>query len=157
MRDCLTKKPGESTGATRILALFAATLLLIDAAPLSAGSLVPYLGNFPPLPNPLVIRDWKQTALDYNQLAFNPSITGPLLPLLHEYTANTAAGYSGPAFGLPSYVGNPPGGGEALSVLGATLGGTLAGLDMAAFNGVTDRAFNSARLFIRLSTATAWS
>lgn len=98
-------------------------------------SLVPYLENFPPLPAPLVIRDWKQTALDYHQLAFNSSITGPYLPLLHEYTANTAAGFSGPAFGLPSYVGNPRDSGEALTALGAVLGGTLAGLNLTALNG----------------------
>ncbi len=102
----------------------------------NSSSLVPYIESFPPVPNPLVIRNWKQTAVDYHQLAFNASATGPFLPLLYQYTANTAAGYSGPAFGLPSYVGNPAGGGEALSVLGATLGGTLAGLDMASFNGV---------------------
>jgi hypothetical protein len=98
-------------------------------------SLVPCLENFPPLPNPLVIRDWKQTALDYHQLAFNPSVTGQYLPLLYEYTVNTAAGYAGPAFGLPSYVGNPRDSGEGLTALGAVLGGTLAGLNMASLNG----------------------
>jgi hypothetical protein len=98
-------------------------------------SLVPYIENFPLLPNPLVIRDWKQTALDYHQLAFNPSVTGQYLPLLYQYTANTVAGYSGPAFGLPSYVGRTPDSGEALTALGAVLGGTLAGLNMASLNG----------------------
>lgn len=98
-------------------------------------SLVPYIENFPLLPNPLVIRDWKQTALDYHQLAFNPSVTGQYLPLLYQYNANTAAGYSGPAFGLPSYVGNSLNSGEALTALGAVLGGTLAGLNMASLNG----------------------
>ena len=98
-------------------------------------SLVSYIENFPPLPNPLVIRNWKQTAIDYHQLAFNPSVTGQFLPLLYEYTANTSAGYSGPAFSLPSYVGNPVSSGEALTVLGGVLGGTLAGLDMASLNG----------------------
>jgi hypothetical protein len=104
----------------------------------NVNSLVPYIENFPLLPNPLVIRDWKQTAGDYHQFAFNPFITGQYLPLLYEYTANTAAGYSGPAFGLPSYVGNPRDSGEALTALGAVLGGTLAGLNMASLNG-TDR------------------
>jgi hypothetical protein len=108
------------------------------ASATNVNSLVPYIENFPPLPNPLVIRDWKQTALDYHQLAFNPSVTGQFLPLLYEYTATTAAGYSGPAFGLPSYVGNPRDSGEALTALGAVLGGTLAGLNMASLNG-TDR------------------
>jgi hypothetical protein len=98
-------------------------------------SSIPYLENFPRLPNPLVIRDWKQTARDYHQLAFNPTVTGEYLPLLNEYTANTAAGFVGPAFGLPSYVGNPRDSGEALTALGAVLGGTLAGINMAALNG----------------------
>ena len=98
-------------------------------------SLVPYIETFPPLPNPLVIRDWKQTALDYHQLAFNPYASGQYLPLLYQYTVNTTAGYSGSAFGLPSYVGNPRDSGEALSALGAVLGGTLAGLNMASLNG----------------------
>lgn len=101
----------------------------------NVNSLVPYIENFPGLPNPLVIRDWSQTALDYHQLAFNPSVTGQYLPLIYEYTANTTAGFSGPAFGLPSYVGNPRDSGEALTALGAVLGGTLAGLNMASLNG----------------------
>lgn len=98
-------------------------------------SLVPYLEGFPPLPDPLVSRNWKQTATDYHQLAFNPSATGPSLPLLHEYTAHTAAGFAGPAFSLPSYVGNPVDSGEALTVLGAVLGGTLAGMNLSNLNG----------------------
>src|SRR6266568_9658797 len=105
------------------------------AAVANISSLVPYIENFPPLPSPLVIRDWKQTARDYHQLAFTPSVTGEDLPLLYEYTATTSAGFSGPTFGLPSYVGNPPDSGEALTVLGAVLGGTLAGLNMATLNG----------------------
>src|SRR6267154_402131 len=108
----------------------------ISLAPASnVVSLVPYIENFPPLPNPLVIRDWKQTASDYHQLAFNPSVTGPLLPLLYEYTVNTQAGYSGSAFSLPSYVGNPVSTGEALTVLGGVLGGPLSGINMATLNG----------------------
>ncbi len=108
---------------------------VVNALPQNANSLVPYIANFPTLPNPLVIRDWKQTALDYHQLAFNSSVTGQYLPLLYEYNANTAAGYSGPAFGLPSYVGRTSNSGEALTALGAVLGGTLAGLNMADLNG----------------------
>jgi hypothetical protein len=102
----------------------------------NSGSLVPYIEGFPPLPSPLVIQNWKQTASNYQQLAFNSPTTGPFLPLLYQYTAGTAAGYAGPAFSLPSYVGNPVGSGEALTVLGATLGGTLAGLNMASFHGL---------------------
>ena len=101
----------------------------------SPSSLIPYIETFPTVPTPLVIRDWKQTAMSYHQLAFNSSVSGQYLPLLYEYGLGTLAGYSGPAFGLPSYVGNPRDGGEALTALGAVLGGTLAGLNMAALNG----------------------
>ena len=102
----------------------------------SSSSLIPYLEGFPTMPTPLVVRNWKQTATGFHQLAFNPSASGQYLPLLYPYTLGTLAGYSGPAFGLPSYVGNPRDGGEALTALGAVLGGTLAGLNMAALNGV---------------------
>jgi hypothetical protein len=108
------------------------------AAPATPNSLIPYLEDFPRLPNPLVIRDWKHTARDYHQLAFNRNATGQYLPLLYDYTTTTLAGYSGPAFSLPSYVGLPHDTGEGLTALGAVLGGTLAGLDMASLDG-TDR------------------
>lgn len=101
----------------------------------SSSSLIPYLEGFPMLPTPLVIRDWKQTAANYHQLAFSPSASGQYLPLLYSYGLATLAGYAGPAFGLPSYVGNPPGGGEGITALGAVLGGTLAGLNMGSLNG----------------------
>ena len=105
------------------------------AALVTTNSLVPYLESFPSVPDPLVVRDWRQTARDYFQLAFNPNATGQHLPLLHDYTAATSAGYSGSAFGLPSYVGRPADSGEGLTALGAVLGGTLAGLDLASLNG----------------------
>ncbi|HVU27004.1 MAG TPA: hypothetical protein VHG71_04625 [Verrucomicrobiae bacterium] len=99
-------------------------------------SLIHYLETFPQLPTPSNLRDWKQTALSYHQLAFNASASGEYLPLLYPYTLTTQAGYSGPAFGLPSYVGNPHDGGEGITALGAVLGGTLAGLNMASYSNV---------------------
>lgn len=101
----------------------------------TTSGLIPYVSLFPSIPSPLVIRNWKQTATDYHQLAFNAGATGQHLPLLYQYSANTSAGYTGSAFGLPSYVGQTAGSGEALSVLGAVYGGTLAGLNMASLNG----------------------
>ncbi len=76
------------------------------AATADQNSLIPYVEGFPLLPSPLLIREWKQTAREYHQLVFDPGATGPFLPLLYEYTANTAAGYLGPAFGLVN--GNNP-------------------------------------------------
>ena len=119
---------------------------VVTASAPNANTLIPHITNFPTTPNPLVIRDWKQTALDYHELAFSPASTGQHLPLLNEYSISTAAGYFGPAFSLPSYVGRAPGTGEALSVIGAVLGGTLAGRDMANFNG-SDRVAQTEEYF----------
>ena len=47
-------------------------------------SLVPFIESFPALPDPLVLRDWKQNARDYAQTAFDPSLAGPFLPLIYE-------------------------------------------------------------------------
>jgi len=92
--------------------------------------------KFPNLPRPPAVRNWLKTARDYHHLVFDPSIRGEFLPLLEEYRETTDAGYNGPAFRLPSYINKPiVAGGEALAVLGAVLGGTLAGLDMASYNG----------------------
>ncbi|HXI69166.1 MAG TPA: hypothetical protein VNN22_02295 [Verrucomicrobiae bacterium] len=129
----LTFTSGGTMAVTGVAYLDDISLALQTNASLS---LIPYIEGFPAMPTPLVVRDWKQTATSYHQLAFNPSATGQYLPLLYSYSVATLAGYSGPAFGLPSYVGNPRDGGEALTALGAVLGGTLAGLNMAALNGV---------------------
>jgi len=129
---CVTFTSGGSASVTGSAWLDDMSLAVLT--PESGG--IPYVHAFPDVPNPLVVRDWKQTATTYHQLAFNAALTGQHLPLLYDYSVTTAAGYSGSAFGLPSYVGQTPGGGEALTALGAVLGGTLAGMDMASLNGV---------------------
>ena len=58
----------------------------------NGNSLIPYVESFPTLPNPLVIRDWKKTATDYHLLAFNPSVSGPQLPLLYQVLAHYIRG-----------------------------------------------------------------
>jgi len=70
---------------------------------------IPYLDTFPEVPSPLNMRDWQQTAEQYNAVAFNTYNqfgTGPYLPLLNSVNVvtPTTGGYTGPAFGLPSYV-----------------------------------------------------
>lgn len=128
----LTFTSGGALAVTGVAYLDDVSLALQTNSP---SSLIPYIEGFPATPTPLVVRDWKQTALSYHQLAFNPAATGQYLPLLYSYSLVTQAGYSGPAFGLPSYVGNPRDGGEAITALGAVLGGTLAGLNMTSLNG----------------------
>jgi hypothetical protein len=102
----------------------------------NSSSLVPYIESFPPLPirsgYPRLEANRQQLPPIGFQLVHHRFVPAAALPIHRRH----CAGYSGPAFSLPSYVGNPVGSGEALSVLGATLGGTLAGLNMASFNGV---------------------
>jgi hypothetical protein len=89
---------------------------------------IAYLTGFPRLPAPFVVRDWKATAKAYDAWAFDETLTGPHLPLVT---------FDGPTFSLPSYLGSPDGG-EALAVLGAVLGGSLAGVDKTAVPGQRD-------------------
>ena len=80
---------------------------------------IAYLSGFPLLPQPFVVRDWKKTANDYDAWAFDETLQGPFLPLVT---------FDGATFSFPSYLGSLDGG-EALAVLGAVLGGSLAGVD----------------------------
>ncbi len=143
--------------------------LYASPVPTPPENLMPFIKKFPQIPSPLIIRDWKATSMAYHRMAFNPSISGDFLPLLNEYRENTDTGYSGPAFSLPSYINKPHRtGGEALAVLGAVLGGTLSGLDMASLNEV-DRVRQCEKYFVQANghgtianrvdadrTASAW-
>lgn len=88
------------------------------------------LEDFPHVPTPFRVHDWTATSRDYEHLIFHKRPQGLYLPLLRRYPAGaeTRGGSTGPRFGLPSYVG-AKGGDEALDVLGAVLGGSLAGVD----------------------------
>ena len=85
----------------------------------------------PDLPAPLQIRDWNAVALSYDSLVFNLNKTGQYLPLSRlgtqgqfNYANNT------PIF-LDSYVGaaDHPNQAEAINILPAIVGASLAGID----------------------------
>ena len=95
------------------------------------------IGLMPDLPAPLLIRDWKTVATDYDGFVFDQTKTGQYLPLSRlgttgefNYTGNT------PIF-LDTYVGAPDhlNQAEAINIIPAIVGATLAGIDKSNQNG----------------------
>lgn len=84
------------------------------------------------------MRDWRATATNFDNLAFDTAATGQFLPLMRIDTTLQPP-QSVTWFGLPAYVGETRTFGEtgepiheAISSLGAVLGGTLLGVDKTA-------------------------
>jgi len=90
---------------------------------------IPRVEQMPNIPQPYEMRDWKAVALGYDSLVFDFSLSGQYLPLiwLNAQTVNYPQHNS---FGLHTAVGtNSPGNAEAINVLPAVVGATLAGID----------------------------
>jgi hypothetical protein len=83
----------------------------------------------PNMPQPYEMRDWKSVAVNYDSLVFNLEATGQYLPL-STIINNTVNYPEHPTFGLQSYVGtNSLPGREAINLMPAVIGATLAGID----------------------------
>jgi hypothetical protein len=94
---------------------------------------IPWVAKMPQLPHPLRIIDWKQTALDYYRLVFDPGAGGRNLPAV-DLSADRRH------FGFPAYLtpGRKPAvnGGEAITCLAGVAGAQLVGLDMHTYQGI---------------------
>lgn len=96
---------------------------------------IPRVEQMPNLPQPYLMRNWKQVAIDYDNLVFDLNRTGQYLPLIWINT-NTFNYPSHNSFGLHTVVGTPyPGNAEAINVLPAVIGATLVGIDKSNQNG----------------------
>lgn len=96
------------------------------------------IDKMPDSPTPLLIRDWKSVAQDYDSYVFNITKTGQYLPLSRlgipgqfNYSDNV------PVF-LDSYVGASShfNQAEAINIMPAIIGATLAGIDKSNQNGI---------------------
>lgn len=108
--------------------LAAAILVFVQAGPVRASeplsqSIVSRIESMPRLPQPLVMRDWRRTALDYVTFVTDLDRTGDRLPLARRGTP------AEPWPRIPSYVG-ANGGTEALNYLALVASGALAGCDL---------------------------
>lgn len=106
-----------------------AALLTAAPNPLAAGEeLVPLLDRFPAAPASWQLIDWQQRAVRFTEFVFDehPEGIGPVGVWRHNRGNDE--------FIVSSYV-NSAGGGEAVCTLASVLTGSLAGLDMAHYNG----------------------
>jgi hypothetical protein len=96
---------------------------------------IPRIEQMPNRPEPYEMRDWKKVTLGYDSLVFDFSLSGQYLPLiwLNTQTVNYPEHNS---FGLHTAVGtNSPNNAEAINILPAVVGATLAGIDKSDQNG----------------------
>lgn len=97
---------------------------------------VPRIEKMPRDPKPWAWKDWRQTALDFDQMAFDYAEKGPFFPLVWDDPAQRN-GFGQPTFGLYTALGDVREGPsvnkgenhEALGAFGAVIGGTLMGVD----------------------------
>jgi hypothetical protein len=91
--------------------------------------------QMPKMPQPYLMRDWKQVALGYDSLVFDLTRTGDYLPLI--WINNNTVNYPNhSSFGLHTVVGTPsPSNAEAINVLPAVIGASLVGIDKSKQNG----------------------
>src|SRR2546423_402703 len=100
-------------------------------------------------PEPFKAKDWAAIARGFDRLAFDFQARGQYLPLI--WWDDSRINIPSTGFGLPSYLRDPNpkdvGNHEALTVLGALLGATVAGIDKSAgehnFAAMAEQYFNS--------------
>ncbi|MGI6624762.1 MAG: hypothetical protein ACOX57_05065 [Limnochordia bacterium] len=116
----------------RTCLILALSLLLILPAHAwgSVQKAIPLIETMPDSPQLLKVRDWRQTAKDYDQLIFDFAQEGPFLPLItwDENPFN----FRQRSFHLPSYVGDfrmQPGSQEGINLMAAVVGASLVGID----------------------------
>lgn len=117
--------------------IFSLQGLIPESAAQSGQIAIPRVSEMPNLPLPYLMRDWKTVAVQYDQLVFSTTATGEFLPLIHL----NATGVNYPAIEtimLDTYVGSVNSGNqaEAINIIPALVGATLAGIDKSDHNGV---------------------
>ena len=105
--------------------------LIISACAAQSGAMiqrpVASATQMPAFPRPYHMRNWIQLSRRFYKLAFDPSASGPFLPLMHIVQS---AGHGATAFVMPAYVTRSPdthSSAQALTDMGAVWGATLAG------------------------------
>ncbi|NQT87897.1 hypothetical protein HQ560_14110 [bacterium] len=85
----------------------------------------------PNIPRPFKMRDWRALAHAYDDFVFDFDAKGQYLPLI--WIDDSRVNMDRPAFGLPSYVGDPKRTSgphhESITSMGAVLAATVAGVD----------------------------
>src|SRR4051794_17050057 len=106
----------------------AGTIATLRGGDQDAVPIISRVGQMPNLPQPYVMRDWRQVTHDYLDLIFDFDKRGEHLPLVNWLDENHKM------VALPSYVAgaHDP---EAINFLAAVVSGSLVGIDMRNFRG----------------------
>jgi hypothetical protein len=96
------------------------------------------IDQMPNLPSPFQIRDWKTVAQNYDSFVFNTTKTGQYLPLTRIGTKGQFNYPDNIPIFMDSYVGSTshPNAAEAINILPAIVGASLAGIDKSNQNGL---------------------
>ena len=112
-----------------ISGIFFSISILFNYSSLSQQIDIGRIEMMPNIPEPYELRNWKQVAHKYDSLVFNLDASGTYLPL-SSIIENTINYPEHPSFAIQSYVGtNSPPGREAINLLPAVIGASLAGID----------------------------
>jgi hypothetical protein len=96
---------------------------------------IPRIEAMPNLPEPYIMRNWKQVALGYDSLVFKLDLSGTYLPLTAIYS-NTYNFPDQECFYQQTYVGQALAHNESINTMMGIIGATLCGLDKSDQNGV---------------------
>lgn len=97
---------------------------------------IPRVNLMPNMPQPYLMRDWKQVALDYDAMAFNEQLTGQYLPLIYVQDNQAGRNYPEiPTLIFPSHVGSGSMNAEGINYLPALVGASLCGINKWEQNG----------------------
>ena len=126
--ESLQNAPSHSPLPMRpLLALLAAVALAASAS--AQQVVIDRVEQMPALPADYLLRDWDRVTTAYDSLVFGPAGDGAYFPLSATYSGTVNYPEHG-SFGIETYVG---GGnevpGEAINVLPALVGASLAGID----------------------------
>ena len=117
-----------------LLFLFFAVSVLAQTGQLN----ISRIGLMPDLPAPLLIRDWKTVAIDYDSFVFDQTKTGQYMPLSRLGTQGQFNYADNIPIYLDSYVGADShlNQAEAINIIPAIVGASLAGIDKSNQNGI---------------------
>lgn len=106
------------------------TILMLSFVNIHAQQIaIPRIDMMPDMPQPYLMRNWKQVAQGYDSLVFNKDLSGEYFPFLFIRT-NTVNYPEYLSFGLHTAVGTSnPNSGEAINVIPAVVGASLVGID----------------------------
>jgi len=90
---------------------------------------IPRVEQMPNMPQPYLMRDWQQAAIDYDDFVYDFDQTGQYLPLIW-WNDNPVNYPEHNSFGLHTVVGtNVPGSSEGINLLASVVGASLCGID----------------------------